>query len=136
MKGLEKILEGRGVQATAMRLLVLSTFAAQAAPLSLAEIETILETVDKSTISRALNLFLQKDLISEVDDGSGSRRFCRNFDLELGTRVSHVHFTCVNCHKTVCLDQVEVPKVDLPEKFTPLEWSYLIKGLCPNCRRR
>ena len=42
---------------------------------SMPELERLLPTVDKSTISRALTLFLAHGLIHAVDDGSGTMKY-------------------------------------------------------------
>ena len=42
---------------------------------SLLDLETLLDTVDKSTISRTIALFLSHHLIHSIDDGSGSLKY-------------------------------------------------------------
>lgn len=129
----EEILNAHHIQATAMRLLVMSAIIDNDGPVSLNELEAALETVDKSTISRALNLFSAKGALHEINDGSGSRKYCLCRDGEESANGSHVHFTCIRCHKTVCIESVHVPHIDLPEGYTIAEQSYLIKGICPDC---
>lgn len=53
-------LESHGVRPTAVRLLVLATICSSSHPLSSLEIETLLETVDRSTVTRSLALFSEK----------------------------------------------------------------------------
>lgn len=129
----EDILSTHHIQATAMRLLVMSAIIDNDGPVSLNELETALETVDKSTISRALNLFSAKGALREINDGNGSRRYCICKDAEGHSSGSHVHFTCIKCHRTVCIESVQVPSIELPEGYKISEQSYLIKGICPDC---
>ena len=57
MKKIENILIEKDIQPTATRLLVLKAIENNGAPLSLNDLENLLDTVDKSTIFRALTLF-------------------------------------------------------------------------------
>lgn len=124
---IEEILREHGVQATAMRVLVMRTIMEYGRPVSLNELETELETVDKSTISRALNLFAQSGILHEVNDGSGYRKFCLHSH-------SHVHFTCIKCHTTECIESVTIPQIELPRGYSTSEQSFVIKGICPRCQ--
>ena len=53
-------LEKKGVKPTAVRILVLKAMLESPCALSLIELETLLGTVDRSTIFRTLNHFLEK----------------------------------------------------------------------------
>lgn len=129
-------LAGRDVKATSNRLLVLGVLAAAGHPVSLAEIETRLDTVDKTSIFRVLELFVAKDLVHVIDDGS------RSFKYELCHSApdhehddEHVHFVCERCHRVVCLPETAVPPVPLPDGFRPHSVNYVIKGVCPDCSK-
>lgn len=76
---LEK-LEKREIKPTAMRLLILKAMTRFTRAFSLLDLETELDTVDKSTIFRTINLFLDHHLIHVIDDGSGSLKYsvCSN----------------------------------------------------------
>ena len=62
----------RDIKPTAMRLLILRAMMQFNRAFSLLDLETYLDTVDKSTLSRTINLFLKHHLIHGIDDGSGS----------------------------------------------------------------
>ena len=100
---------------------------------SLMQLEHILHTIDKSTISRALNLFLLHGLIHAIDDGSGSVKYAVDGDLERDDDEEHTHFACVKCGRTFCMKQVHVPEVPLPPGFQLQSVNYVLKGLCPEC---
>lgn len=65
---LEK-LEKREIKPTAMRLLILKAMTRFTRAFSLLDLETELDTVDKSTIFRTINLFLDHHLVHVIDDG-------------------------------------------------------------------
>ena len=62
----------RDIKPTAIRLLVIKEMMQAERAVSLLDLETLLDTVDKSTISRTIALFLSHHLIHSIDDGSGS----------------------------------------------------------------
>lgn len=64
-------LEKKSVKPTSIRLLVFKAMVEAEHPVSLLDLETILETVDKSTIFRTLNTFLAHHLIHDIEDAAG-----------------------------------------------------------------
>ena len=132
-------LEHRQIKPTATRLLILQQLCRGDEMVSMPELERLLPTVDKSTISRALTLFLLHGLIHAVDDGSGSLKYniCPDdCDCEEDIDDEHTHFYCTHCHRTFCLTQIHVPVVSLPDGFTLHNINYVLKGLCPECSER
>lgn len=127
-------LGSHGVKPTANRLLVLGALADAAGPVSMADIETMLDTVDKASIFRVLELFADKDLVHVIDDGSRSAKYelCRS-NPHRHHDDQHVHFVCDRCHKVICLDEITVPEVALPQGYTARALNYMIKGTCPDC---
>ena len=59
------LLAKRDIQPTAIRILVLRTMMQAGRSVSLLDLETMLDTVDKSTIFRTLTLFLSHQLCTE-----------------------------------------------------------------------
>ena len=99
----------------------------------LAELEARLETIDKSNIFRALQLFREAHLVHVLEDtGDGARyELCHShgsMDDDL-----HVHFYCEKCHKTFCLEDIPVPAVGAPDGFIVHSSSHLLRGICPDC---
>ena len=133
----EQLLEKAGVRVTAVRLLIWREIRRSfTGAFSLSDLEDALQTVDKSTIFRTLTLLSEAHLLHDIDDGSGSHKYCvcHHDDTRLCT--GHVHLTCRICHRTFCLPNVRIPQVLLPEGFEPEETEYLVKGICPECARR
>jgi len=127
-------LRHRNIKPTAIRLLILREMMRGDETVSLPSLERYLPTVDKSTISRTLSLFLLHRLVHVVDDGSGSLKYavCAD-DCECSVEEEHTHFYCERCHRTFCLKHLAVPVVDLPAGFTLSSVNYVLKGLCPEC---
>lgn len=130
-------LERRGIKPTAIRTLILRTMFRGGETVSLPQLEALLPTVDKSTISRTLSLFLLHRLIHAVDDGSGSLKYnvCDD-DCDCTVNDEHTHFFCEQCRRTFCLKQIHVPVVPLPPGFTLNSINYVLKGLCPECNSK
>lgn len=129
-----EIMEQRNVKPTSNRILVLNALLKASAPVSLGDLEIIIETMDKSSIFRVLNLFLEHDIVHGIEDGSGSLKYevCHGSD-HCSIEDMHVHFFCVSCQKTFCFKQTQIPQVQLPENFIPHSINYMVKGLCPSC---
>lgn len=126
-----------GLRPSPVRILVARAIAGAGRPVSSLELERALETVDRSSITRTLVLFSSKGLVHSVDDGSGSVKYelCRHFGEEHDADL-HPHFHCLSCGRTFCLDSEPIPPVALPEGFEASSANYVIKGLCPSCRKK
>lgn len=71
-----KIMEEAGVKPTSIRILVYKTISTLNNTFNLNDIETLLPSVDKSSIFRVLRTFHNNNLIHSIDDGSGSQKYC------------------------------------------------------------
>lgn len=127
-------LENRDIKPTSLRLLILKTMMQENRAVSILDLENRLDTVDKSTISRTLSLFLSHHLIHSIDDGSGSLKYavCGN-SCTCSVEDLHSHFYCTSCHKTYCLEGIDVPVVKLPVGFSLQSINYVLKGICQDC---
>ena len=67
----EERLEAKGIRPTANRILVLKALGEAGHPMSLTDLETQIESMDKSSVFRTLTLFLEKDLVHSFEDGRG-----------------------------------------------------------------
>ncbi len=127
-------LKKRGIKPTSLRVLILRTMMHENRAVSILDIESELETVDKSTIFRTVTLFLSHHLIHSIDDGSGSLKYavCGN-SCTCAVEDLHSHFYCNSCHKTYCLEGIDVPVVELPVGFSLQSINYVLKGICFVC---
>lgn len=132
---IEQQLISHGINPTAARILVFQKLSELTHPVSLTDLETELETLDKSTIFRSLNVLLEHHAVHSFEDGSGSTKFelCRCESTVCRVENRHIHFYCERCHRTFCIDDVKIPVVKLPEGYVTDSINYTVKGLCPEC---
>lgn len=132
---IENWLDSRGIRPTAVRILIYRTMLSFSDTFSLSDLETALDTVDKSTIFRTLETFAQHHVVHEIEDGSGATKYCVcHSDHECGPEDLHCHFYCESCHKTFCLDHTHIPPVKYPDGYELHQVEYLLRGICPKCR--
>ena len=141
MSPLIQLLKSRSIRPTPVRILVLRALQEQDCAVSLMALEAELKTVDRSSIFRTLNLFLEQHLVHQVEDGSGQTKFalceehCRcGEEHEHALSDFHVHFYCEHCQRTMCLHDVAIPDVALPEGFTLSSANFVLKGICAECQ--
>ena len=136
MNDLEELFALHGVKVTANRLLIAQALQAAGRPLSMTELEARLETIDKSNVFRALTAFKEAHLVHALEDAGDGVRYelCHSHDEDEDDDV-HVHFYCIRCHRTYCLYDTPVPPVQVPKGYEAESVSYLVKGICPDCRR-
>jgi Fur family ferric uptake transcriptional regulator len=133
----EQSLMNAGIHVTANRLMVWRKLRhGFGEAFSLADLEAALPTLDRSTLFRTLTLFSEAHLLHDIDDGSGSQKYCVCHLDDTRHCTGHVHLTCHVCHRTFCLTGVRIPPVPLPEGFMPDETEYVVKGTCAECTRK
>lgn len=91
--------------------------------------------LDRVTIYRTLQIFLEKGLIHSIPTSDDSIRYalCRNECDIHGHHDDHVHFICDNCGKTICLEDIHVPNIKLPAGYSSNEVNVVVSGLCKDC---
>ncbi len=127
-------LEHHGVKPTANRIVVYEALAASYRPMSLAELEQKIMTIDKSGIFRSLCTFRESHLLHVIEDGGEGVRYelCHSHDHHQHDDM-HVHFHCERCGRTFCIDNTPIPIVELPEGYQMTSANYVVKGICPEC---
>lgn len=135
LHNIEQRIENHGIRPTPVRGLVLGVLDDSVRPLSSLEIEQALDTVDRSSITRTLSLFVEKGLVHIIDDGTSSAKYeaCPSPHHHTCNDM-HVHFHCRVCGRTYCLSGTPPPPVSVPYGFLPESTNYLLTGLCPDCR--
>ena len=133
-KHLLELLESPGVKPTANRIVIARALAAAGRPMSMTELETELETIDKSNVFRTLQAFREAHLVHVLDDSGDGVRYelCHSHHEDEDDDL-HVHFYCEKCRRTYCLEDIPVPSVAVPDGYDVHSVSYLIKGICPSC---
>jgi Fur family ferric uptake transcriptional regulator len=131
----ERLLK-QGIKLTSIRMLLLKAIIDKKENFTISDLETELETIDKSTISRVFKLFMEHNLIHYIDDGSGSLKYAVcDEGCDCSINYLHVHFYCVKCKQTICLRDTPIPIADLPEGFTADSINYVVKGCCNRCNK-
>lgn len=132
-----KILKDHQLRITSCRKEVLRTFIEKKSALSHSDLEDILkEAFDRVTIYRTLKTFLETDLIHKVLDNSGATKYALCAHGHEGSHShdhEHVHFKCESCGRTICIDEVSLPKIKLPEGYVNKEVNLLVTGICSQC---
>lgn len=119
-----------------MRQLVLQVLIDQNTAISLPELEQKFEKADRATLFRTLKTFEEKKLIHRIEDGTGAVKYalchekcnCQLEDL-------HVHFLCTKCNHTYCLEEIQIPVINLPHNFVLESVNMVVKGICSNCMK-
>lgn len=130
------MLRGTGLRYTRQRGEVLDLFRQSDTALTQVELEKRLPPqFDRITLYRILRSFEASGLLHKVLEDSGTTRFalCGGGCSEHEHHDEHVHFRCSSCTKTICLPQVAIPAVKLPNGYTFVEAKLLIEGTCPDC---
>lgn len=130
-------LESKGIRPTANRILVMRTLMGEQNPQSLSNLERKMVSMDKSSIFRTLTLFLEHDVVHAFEDGRGV--LCYELCEEKGAcdhHDGHIHFYCESCQRSFCMEDIHIPSFELPEGFYPHSISFVIKGECPECRKK
>lgn len=127
----------KGVKATANRILVYRMLEESDRPVSLAYMERLNLSMDKSSIFRVLTLFLEHDVVHSFEDGRGILNYelCRS-DGKCSQSDNHVHFYCESCQRSFCLDDIHIHDIPLPDGFYAHSLSFVVKGECAECRRK
>lgn len=131
------ILKDFSLRNTNSRQDILTVFINNDFALAHADIESrVKDQYDRVTVYRTLKTFLDKGIIHKVLDDEGTTKYalCKERCSADDHDHEHVHFKCVKCNNTSCLDGIEVPNVKLPEGYTFKEANLLVQGICQNCQ--
>ena len=133
---LDAILHNKQLSATASRRKILSLFLENTDALSHGDLEKKAgEKFDRVTVYRTLQTFVEKGIIHSIPtaDNSVLYALCKDCD-EGHHHDDHVHFVCSNCEKTICLDDVVSPRIELPRGYVAENTQVVINGVCKDCQ--
>ena len=137
MKETLEILKRNSLSITDSRKIILELFLKTEGALAHADIEkNTAVNFDRVTVYRTLQTFTENGIIHQIPttDNTILYALCKD-KCEAGHHHDeHVHFICVDCEKTVCMDDVTVPQVKLPKGFTPLQTAMVVIGTCNDCK--
>lgn len=133
------LLKEHNLRITSCREEVLDFFLAREFALSHSDLEDRLsDSFDRVTLYRTLKTFLDAGLIHQVLDNGGGTKYalCKNHCTDHRHQDNHVHFKCLRCGTTSCLDNTFIPPITLPEGYRDTQMHLLIQGLCRICTAR
>ena len=131
------ILKNSGLSVTSGRKSILDLFIAAGNALAHQDIESGCSTqFDRVTIYRTLQTFLERGIIHSIPTTDNVTRYalCNETCNTTGHHHdNHIHFKCEKCSKTLCLDEVSIPVVKLPEGYMMHEINMVVTGVCKTC---
>ena len=130
------ILKQNGLSRTEVRLKVLELFLSSDSALSLTDIEGAFDKLDRITLYRTLKAFETKGIIHKAVDGTNHPKYamCEEDCDEHNHQDNHAHFHCMECHKTICLENVPTPHApEIPQGYQVQETNLILSGLCIDC---
>jgi Fur family ferric uptake transcriptional regulator len=125
------ILKGYRLSVTRARLVMLEFFLQNKDALTHRHFlaNTLLQ-LDRTTIFRTLNLFVEKKILLRFPAADGVNRY-----LLLQTKATmHANFICEGCKRIVPLEMIVAPRVKLPKGFRRQNMELIVSGLCGSCR--
>ncbi|MBR6931051.1 MAG: transcriptional repressor [Bacteroidales bacterium] len=129
------LMQEHGIRPTANRIIVAKALAEESRPLTMTELDDRIGSIDKSGIFRTLTLFKEQHLVHVLEDGEGVRyELCHSHDHSIDNDM-HVHFHCEHCGQTICLEDLPIPEVTLPDGYEVQSANFVLKGICPKCRK-
>ncbi|MEP7229481.1 MAG: transcriptional repressor [Ginsengibacter sp.] len=132
-----QILKNNRLSITGSRQKILELFLSSHGAIAHADIEKNTgESFDRVTVYRTLQTFVEKGIIHLIPTTDNSIKYalCKNDCAPGHHHDNHVHFICGECEKTICLDDVNIPVVKLPEGFTPNRSEMVVTGICGECK--
>lgn len=131
------ILKKHGLKFTENRKVILDQFISANYALSYNDIETLIKKkIDKVTVYRTLKSFEENGIVHQVVDGSNKIKYalCNSGSCSSNHHHdTHIHFKCIDCNKTYCLDGITPPELILPKGYSIAKQNVFIQGRCQNC---
>jgi Fur family ferric uptake transcriptional regulator len=136
----EDMLKKASLKVTKTRKDVLDIFINVNHALDNHNIELNLDQIDRITLYRTLKSFEENGLIHKISDLNGNVKYaiCDQVCIDQHQHIhhSHIHFHCDNCEKTFCVENVDIPKINLPKEFHVTGQNITLTGKCKECHDR
>lgn len=134
----DDILRRNSLSVTESRKKILSLFLNVHGALAHGDIERKAgEKFDRVTVYRTLQTFVEKGIIHTIPTTDNSVRYalCKDNCSEGHHHDNHVHFICMKCGTTLCLEEVVVPEIKIGKGFSVNEIEVVVKGICLECQQ-
>jgi Fur family transcriptional regulator, ferric uptake regulator len=131
----ENMLRQHHLKVTAFRSEVVDLFLISQFALPIGEIESRLQNYDRITLYRTLKSFEVKGIIHKINDSTNTTKYalCVENCNEHAHADEHIHFHCTTCDNTICLENVTVPQIELPNGFKFSNANMVVNGICNQC---
>lgn len=132
-----RLLRQHKLKVTNPRLCVLGVIAAKNTAISQPDLEKLLGTdIDRVTLYRVLSTFEEKGILHKIFDlhGTATYALCSTECDENHHHDEHVHFICSACNSIYCLDDIKLPRINLPKGYQLNSVGVNAVGLCAECR--
>ncbi len=136
-KEIHHILKRNQLSVTGTRSKILELFLSQHGALAHCDIEKKTgEKIDRVTVYRTLQTFVEKGIIHTIPTADNSIRYalCKDHCSEGHHHDHHVHFVCKQCGNTICLEETSIPDVQLPSGYQPTQVEVVVNGVCKDCK--
>ncbi len=134
-----QVLKANQLKVTQPRLRVLDIISTKLSAISQPELEKILGSeIDRVTLYRILASFEEKGILHKVFDlnGTATYAFCSTKCTADHHHDQHVHFICSVCNSVYCLDEIALPKINLPTDFSLHSIAINAVGICEICNEK
>ncbi len=131
-----RLLRQNKLKVTQPRLSVLDIISRKETAISQPELEKLLgDSVDRVTLYRVLATFEEKGILHKIFDlhGTATYALCSTACDEHHHHDEHVHFICSSCNSIYCLDDIKLPKINLPKGYRLQSVAVNAVGLCAEC---
>jgi Fur family ferric uptake transcriptional regulator len=134
---IQQLLKRNQLSITDSRSKILELFLQQSGALAHADIEKKSgASFDRVTVYRTLQTFVEKGIIHTIPTADNSILYalCKDECSEGHHYDHHVHFVCQECSNTICLEDITVPEVKLPNGYQATQVEVVVNGVCKDCK--
>ena len=131
----KEILRDHELRVTPARLDVIQYFLSQESTVGVSDLNSSFsKQYDRATLYRTLQSFTDHGILHKVLDKEEGSTYALCESCHDGHHHDeHVHFQCDNCGKSICLNDVEIPEVSLPNGYKLRDANMLLEGTCDKC---
>lgn len=129
------ILQNYQLRQTSQRVKILQAFLSKSNALAHTDLEAeFAGVIDRATIYRCLKQFLDAGILHRIPDEQFQTKYAVCATCDHGHHHhDHVHFNCLSCNETICLEHSSIPTVEVPTGFRVKEKILIMQGSCAAC---
>lgn len=127
------------LKVTQPRLRTLETISTKKSAISQPELEKLIgKEIDRVTLYRVLASFEEKGILHKIFDLNGTATYalCSTNCSEHSHHDQHVHFICRKCNSVYCMEEITLPKLNLPQHYKLEAIAINALGLCDQCHEK